>query len=101
MATVTEKLDRTVISRFYKMILYGMLLRAVKNALAAAEAAGESVRIDKLRHALAETQIGLDAITDFLESNLNYSVIPIRSMVGIQLHSGLAMLEHLKGGCAK
>ena len=101
MATVTEKLDRTIIARFYKMILYGMLLRAVKNALAAAEAAGESVRIDKLRHALAETQIGFDAITDFLESNLNYSVIPIRNMVGIQLHSGLAMLEHLKGGCAK
>ena len=97
MATVTEKLDRTVISRFYKMILYGMLVRANKNALAAAEAAGDAAKCEKLRHALAETQIGFDSITDFLEENLNYSVIPIRSMVGIQLHSGLTVLEHLKG----
>ena len=94
-ATVTEKLDRTVIARFYKMILFGMLVRANENALAAAKAAGETEKAIVLRKGCEEALAGFEDITAFLEDNLNYSVTPIRSMVGIQLHSGLAVLEAL------
>lgn len=95
-ATVTEKLDRTVISRFYKMILFGMLVRANENALAKALEADDEEKASVLREGLAQAQEGFESIVAFLEDHLSYSPVPIRNMVGIQLQSGLAAMQHIR-----
>lgn len=90
LATQAEKLDQLVISKFYKMILYGMLVQANEMEL---ERTGEQ---PQLRQGYEEALEGLNAITRFLEERLRYSVVPIRKLIAVQLESGLVVLEHLK-----
>lgn len=89
-ATQAEKLDQLVISKFYKMILYGMLVQANELEL---KRTGEQ---PELRRGYEEALAGLKAITGFLEEHLNYSAVPIRKLIAVQLESGLVVLEHLK-----
>ena len=95
LATQAEQLDQLVIGKFYKMILYGMLARANEEELVQ-EAGSNSCRARDLRQGRDAALEGLKRITDFLEAHLNYSVVPIRTMIGIQLESGLVILEHLR-----
>ena len=39
---------------------------------------------------------GFEKITAFLESNLNYQVVPIRKLIHVQLESGLRVIDYLK-----
>ena len=89
-ATEAEKLDQLVISKFYKLILYGMLVQANELEL---EQTGEH---PALRQGYEEALKGLKTITRFLEEHLSYSVVPIRKLIAVQLESGLVVLEHLK-----
>lgn len=98
-ATQAEKLDQLVISKFYKAIVYGMLVRANETELerAAPEGAGR----DCLDRGYRESLRGLEAITGYLESRLQYRVVPIRDLIAVQLESGLTVLEHLDNRAAK
>jgi len=95
-ATQAEKLDQLVVGKFYKMILYGMLVRANEEELKRAGAAGEPERSADLRAGFDAALQGLKEITAFLEKNLNYSVVPIRRLIAVQLESGLEVLRYLK-----
>lgn len=92
-ATQAEKLDQLVISKFYKAILYGMLVRANETELERTTT-GET-RAKCLQQGYEEASGGLKNITDYLESRLQYSVVPIRDLIAVQLESGLAVLGHL------
>lgn len=92
-ATQAEKLDQLVISKFYKAILYGMLVRANETELEWAAPGGAPAQC--LRQGYEEALGGLKTITDYLESRLQYSVVPIRDLIAVQLESGLAVLGHL------
>ena len=49
-----------------------------------------------MRQVKEETEEILRAEADKLEKELDYSVIPIKNLVGIQLSCGLSVLEKLK-----
>lgn len=96
MATQAEKLDQLVVGKFYKMILYGMLVRANEEELKRPSAEGGAEREADLRAGFEAALQGLKEITAFLEKNLDYSVVPIRRLIAVQLESGLEVLRYLK-----
>ena len=96
MATQAEKLDQLVISKFYKMILYGMLVRANETELARLDPAAEPERRAALQAGFDQALEGLRKITGFLEGSLQYSVVPIRKLIAVQLESGLVVLRELE-----
>jgi len=81
-ATVAEKFDSYVIMRFYGLLMFGMLYRCVK----------------KLPNKRFEEEI-LQHIKEWnnkLEKDLSYKVIPIRSLVKVQLGSALHTSEYIR-----
>lgn len=80
-ATVAEKFDSYVISLFYGLLSLAMLYRCVKNTKS------EKVEKEVLQHI---TRWNAD-----LEKQLSYKVIPIRSLVRVQLGSALLTAEYI------
>lgn len=81
-ATVAEKFDSYVISRFYSLLSLGMLYRCVKDT----------------KNEAVEKEV-LQRITEWneeLENQLSYKVIPIRSLVRVQLGSALLTAEYIR-----
>lgn len=95
-ATVAEKLDQLVVSKFYKMLCYGMLVRANEEELNRGNEEENEERIAALKAGREAALQGLKGITQFLENNLQYHVVPIRTLIAVQLESGLTVLEHLR-----
>lgn len=97
-ATVAEKFDNLCASKFYKYLSYGQLLRANETELEKMDKTGE--RNPEKRAALQKAfDIMVKAhqdMTDELESEINYQVVPIRKLVYIQLACGLLTAEYLK-----
>lgn len=96
-ATVAEEFDNLLMSRFYKSLSYGMLIRANEYELEAMEETGEhdpqkKAALEKARDiAIAYHK----ALTDQLEKEIHYEVIPIRKLVSIQLECGLLVGRYL------
>jgi hypothetical protein len=86
-ATVAEKFDSYVISRFYGLLSLGLLYRCVKKT------GNENVEKEVLQHVKEWNRE--------LENQLSYKVIPIRSVVKVQLGSGLATAEWIRTLCRK
>jgi len=80
-ATVAEKFDSYVISRFYDLLSLGMLYRCVKGT--------QNKQIEK---AVLEQ---IKTWNEELESQLAYKVIPIRSLVRVQLGSALLTADYI------
>jgi len=80
-STVAEKFDSRVISRFYDLLSFGMLYRCVKGT------SNEEVEQAVLQH--------LTRWNEELENQLSYKVIPIRSLVRVQLGSALLTAEYI------
>lgn len=97
-ATVAEKFDNLCASKFYKYLSYGQLLRANETELEKMDKTGE--QNPEKRAALQKAfDIMVKAhkdMTDELESEINYQVVPIRKLVYIQLACGLLTAEYLK-----
>ena len=97
-ATVAEEFDNLLISRFYKALSYGMLIRANEYELEKLERQGitSGEAVDALRNAADIAEKAHKEFTDYLEANIHYQVVPIRSLVYIQLGCGLLMADHLQ-----
>jgi hypothetical protein len=80
-ATVAEKFDSHVLSLFYNLLSLGMLYRCVKNT-------GNDKAEEKALQRIHE-------VNATLEKQLSYKVIPIRSLVRVQLGSALATAEYI------
>jgi hypothetical protein len=81
-ATVAEKFDSHVLSRFYDLLSLGLLYRCVKDT----------------KNEKAEKEI-LQQMTEWndrLEKQLSYKVIPIKSLVKVQLGSALLTAEYIR-----
>ncbi len=97
--TTAEYLDLIYVSKFYKLTSYGMLVQAHEYELERLdrndpENAG-ALKI--LTEGLTESQKAFDRLAAYLEENLNYSVVPIKNMVAVQLESGLTVMNALLG----
>ena len=104
-ATVAEEFDNLLMSRFYKSLSYGMLIRANEYELEALERSGE-VNAEKEAALKKARDIAIahhKELTDQLEEEIHYEVVPIRKLVSIQLECGLLVSkyvhEHNIKGC--
>ncbi len=97
-ATVAEAFDSILCSKFYKLLSYGMLVRANELALSrlTEPTAENGVRRAKLQKALAASTALHAQLAEELEHDLHYAVIPIQKLVKIQLECGLKVAEYLK-----
>lgn len=82
MATIAEKFDSHVISRFDVLLSFGMLYRCVKDTK------NEKIEKEILKKIIEWNKE--------LEKQLNYRVIPIQSLVRVQLGSALFAAEYIR-----
>jgi hypothetical protein len=80
-ATVAEKFDSHVLSLFYNLLSIGMLYRCIKNT---GNDRAEEKALQRIHNVNAA-----------LMKQLSYKVIPIRSLVRVQLGSALATAEYI------
>lgn len=99
-ATVAEEFDNILVSKFYKALSYGMLIRANEWELQKMETEKEQNPEKKaaLQKAANIAEEAHKKLTDYLEKEINYQVVPIKKLVSIQLECGIIMAEHLKNG---
>ena len=97
-ATVAEKFDNLLIKKFYKLLQYGMLIRANELELERMKKNGEAnpEKEAALTAAAAAAEAEHKKLSDYLEKEIDYEVVPIRKLVYIQLCCGLNMAEYLK-----
>ena len=81
-ATVAEAFDNGPVSKTYKMLMWGMLRRIL---LLNFEKTGEC----EFKEAAEKVHKQMKEMSDALEGELDYVVIPIKKLVQIQLMSGL------------
>lgn len=91
-ATVAEYFDSTTINKFYRLLAYGMLIRAHEHEL---EKDPDAVKAGLLTEGMQEAENLHEELAEELEKELDYQVIPIRKLVNIQLECGLKMLRHI------
>lgn len=96
-ATVAEEFDNLLMSRFYKSLSYGMLIRVNEYELAEMERTGE---VNEAKRAALEKARDIAIVhhkelTDQLERDIHYEVVPIRKLVSIQLECGLLVSKYL------
>ncbi|MCL2006568.1 MAG: zinc carboxypeptidase [Treponema sp.] len=97
-ATVAELFDNALIIKFYLNLSYGLLVRANESELFLMKERNENnpAKKEALEKAKARAEEKLNELSAFLEENLNYSVVPIKKLVAIQLECGLLMADHLQ-----
>ena len=96
-ATVAEEFDNLLMSRFYKSLSYGMLIRVNEYELDEMARTGE---VDPEKKAALERARDIAIVrhkelTDVLEQEIHYEVVPIRKLVSIQLECGLLVSKYI------
>jgi len=92
-ATKAEVFDNLLISRFYQVLSFALLMRACESELLQTDDPGRRAGLEK---AFGETKAAFEKHVAELEEDLNYEVVPIRNLIGIQLESGLLMADYLR-----
>ncbi|MPN25196.1 hypothetical protein SDC9_172603 [bioreactor metagenome] len=97
-ATVAEEFDNLLVTKFYKMLSYGLLVRANESELENMAASNEDDKEKKeaLTRAFKLAEDRLKALSVELEEKIHYKVVPIKKLVAIQLECGLLMADYLK-----
>lgn len=98
MATVAEKFDNLLVSKFYKMLSYGLLVRLSESELETLENSPEVDAEKKavLEKAFQDALAHLKKLSDRLEEEIDYQVVPIQKLVAIQLECGLLLADYLQ-----
>ncbi|MBS3812347.1 peptidase M14 [Candidatus Bipolaricaulota bacterium] len=91
-ATVSQKFDNYVVTRFYRMLAYGMFIRMIGEQINRTNSPEET---DELKKVKLEVETELKRHDDILLGDLDYEVIPIRKLVGVQLRAGLESLNYV------
>jgi hypothetical protein len=96
-ATVAEKWDALTLRRFYALLTTGQLVRLLETERARRGASLPPVLRDELAASLAD----FDQRAAALESELHYSVVPIRRLATVQLLTALYAMDHLQRAPAR
>ncbi len=96
-ATVAEKFDNLLISQFYKMLSYGLLVRAHESELEKMKENKEEnpEKNKELTDAFNESLERLKELSGKLEKEINYQVVPIKKLISIQLECGILVADYL------
>jgi len=87
-ATVAQLFDNSIVSRFYGLLIVGMAVRGLRLEV-------EQNQDAQLDHVFDELQTRFTQWTDALEDELDYQVIPIKTLVEIQLGAALEFISAL------
>lgn len=87
-ATRAELFDNQYTKRFYTLLFLGTLVRMLQTEIAGQ---GETATLTEV---LANAQAHFNEEAAYLEDNIDYSVIPIRKLVQVQLGTALLSLDH-------
>lgn len=98
-ASVAEEFDDLLVSRVYKLLSCGMLIRANELELEKMASRGDE---DAEKRAAYERAMAIavehhKALADELEREIDYQVVPIRKLVSIQLECGLLVAQTIHG----
>lgn len=77
---------------FYALFTWGLLIRSMEHELAKSPAPEAAERLTRLKD---ECEEKMKADAEKAEAVLDYTVIPIRTLLGIQLASGLAVAQNV------
>lgn len=88
-ATVAEKFDNELVSKFYSMLITGLFLRMIDYQL-------EESREKMLLEVADEVREKLMELNDIVEKGMNYERIPIKKLVAVQLGAGLYTMLYVK-----
>jgi hypothetical protein len=88
-ATVAEKFDNLVIQRFYRLTTLGMFLRMLQAQISKSGATPVLISAQKT------TREAFSRRATNLEAEVDYSVIPIRKLVRVQLGSALLAADYV------
>mgnify|MGYP006284921317 CR=1 FL=1 len=91
-ATVSQKFDNYVITRFYRMLSFGMFLRMLDEEKKRSK---EESKIKLLEETGSDVLKELEEHNEKLIRDLSYEVIPIKKLVATQLLSGLISMDYL------
>jgi len=94
-ATVSQKFDNYVITRFYGMLSFGMFIRMIDQQLKETPDVQEKKRLEAVKF---EVEKELERHNRELVKDLNYEVIPIKKLVAVQLWAALATLNWFAQG---
>lgn len=87
-ATEAQVFDNLLVGRFYRLLICGMAVRALEHEL-------KFRRTPAVANAKEQVVEAFDRWAEGLENELDYQVIPIKSLVEIQLAAALEILAHL------
>jgi len=95
---VAEEFDNALVSKFYKSLSYGLLVRMAETTLEEAQQEGSLAEegLNLLKEKMNEAEGKLKSLTELLEDEMDYSIVPIQKLIRIQLESGLDVIEFLK-----
>lgn len=93
-ATVAEMFDALLVNRFYGTLSTAMTLRAINYELDKHNELN-FIGLDALKKAKEEVNNYLEESCLFLEREMNYTVVPIRDLIKIQLESGLIVSQNI------
>lgn len=88
-ATVAELFTNNEEVRFYRLLVFGMLIRMLEGEVAIGNGTPE------IREHLASARATFDAWSSEMEQDLEMRVIPIRKLVAVQMGAVLAAANHL------
>jgi hypothetical protein len=92
MATVAEKWDALSVRRFYLLLAYGQLVRALEYQQARSGERFPAV----LARALDESRAEFDRRAAAVEADLHYSVVPIKKLATVQLLTALHGMDYVQ-----
>lgn len=94
-ATVAQKFDSLVVSKFYNILYIGMIIRASEYELNNSSEVNDK-KLSTLKESIYKMEKLLKKSAEELEMELDYSVIPISKLIRIQLECGLITAQELK-----
>lgn len=92
-ATVAEKFDNSLVTKFYSMLSLGLIIRMNEEEMKKLDKNSEAYKI--LEGEFKKSEIKLKELSEYLEENMDYSVVPIKRLVSVQLECGLALAYNL------
>ena len=93
LATKAECFDTLEVMKFYSLLSLGMLVRMHEDALKKDDLPAEGRKI--LAAGLARAKAAWQELAYKLEAKMDYEVIPIRTLVNIQLEAGLKAMTYI------
>ena len=91
---VSEEFDNAIVTKFYYMLSWGSLIRGAKYELSSRAGTPEE---EMLKDVIRVMEEKLKALSAEVEEKTQYSVVPIKRLVGVQLESGMIVADYLRG----